>query len=114
MANKIEPEQFDPSKSHKDCIDIFRAKQWLTFLEKFNGHNELTVREFASSFLGERAIVGNLFFMVSKDTIAQEIGISPEEEKYFKTMKFKEKTWTHFISRTRVSSVDWKSGIPRS
>lgn len=114
MENRIELEQFDPSKFHKDYIDIFREKQWLTFLENFNGHNELTAREFASSFTGERAIVGNLSFRVSEDTISQAIGISPEGEKYFKTKQFKEKTWTHFIPRTRVSSVDWKSGIPRS
>ena len=69
MAKRTEPEQFDLSKVHRDCIEIFREKQWLTLLEKFNGHNELTTMEFASSFTGERAIVGNLSFRVSEDTI---------------------------------------------
>jgi len=106
MANQTEPQQFDPTEYHKDCIHIFREKQSLTFLEKFNGHNELAAREFSCSFNGERAIVGNLSFRVSEDTIAQVIGISLEGENYFKTKQFKEKTWTHFISRTRVSLVD--------
>jgi len=114
MANKIELERFDPSNFHKDCIDIFRAKQWLTFLEKFNGHNELTTRNFASSFIGKKAIVGNLSFRVSEDTISQAIDISPKGDKYFKTKQFKEKTWAQFISRTRESLVDWKLGIHRS
>lgn len=91
MANRTQPKQFDPSKFHKDCIDIFRANQWLTFLEKFNGQIELTTREFASSFTGERAVVGNLSFRVSEDTIAQAIGINPEGENYFKTKQFNEK-----------------------
>ena len=114
MANRTESEQFDISKLHKDCVDILRAKQWLVFLENFNGHNELTTREFASSFIGERAKVGNLSFRVSKDIISHAIGISPEGEKYFKTKQCKEKPWTHFVSKSRVSAVNWKTGVPRS
>lgn len=85
MANRAEPLQFDPSRYHKDCVDILRAEHWLSFLEKHSGYNKQTAKEFASSFNGERATVGNLSFRVSKDTIAQAIGISPKGEKYFKT-----------------------------
>ena len=53
MANRTKPEQIDISKLHKDCVDILREKQWLVFLEKFNGHNELTTREFTYSFTRE-------------------------------------------------------------
>lgn len=114
MANRAEPLQFDPSRYHKDCVDILRAKCWLSFLEKHSGHNKQTAKEFVSSFNGERAVVGNLSFRVSEDTIAQAIGIILEGEKYFKTKQFKEKRWAPFISRSRLSAVHWKSGILRS
>jgi hypothetical protein len=96
------------------CVKILREKQWLPFLEKFNGNNEEVTKQFAVSFNGEKALIGNHSFRISEDTIAQSITISPEGEKYFKTKQFKEKSWTQFMSRSRVSSVNWKNGVPRS
>ena len=40
MTNRVEPEKFDSSKYHEDCVKILRERQWLPFLEKFNGNNE--------------------------------------------------------------------------
>jgi len=105
---------FDSSQYHEDCISILREIQWLPFLEKFHGSNEEVTKQFAFTFNGEKALIGNFSFRVSEDTIAQSIGISPEGEKYFKTKQFKEKSWTQFMSRSRVSSVNWKKGVPRS
>jgi len=114
MTNIVEPNTFDSSQYHDDCIEILREKQWLLFLEKFNGSNEEVTKQFAFTFNGEKALIGNFSFRVLEDTIAQSLGISPEGEKYFKTKQFKEKSWTQFMSRSRVSSVNWKKGVPRS
>jgi hypothetical protein len=114
MAKRAEPEKFDSSKYHEDCVKILREKQWLPFLEKFNGNNEEVTKQFAVSFNGEKDLIGNRSFRISEDTIAQSINISPEGGKYFKTKQFKEKSWTQFMSRSRVSSVNWKNGVPRS
>lgn len=105
---------FDSSQYHEDCISILKEIQWLPFLEKFHGSNEEVTKQFAFTFNGEKSLIGNFSFRVSEDTIAQSIWISPEGEKYFKTKQFKEKSWTQFMSRSRVSSVNWKKGIPRS
>jgi len=114
MTNRVEPSIFDSSQYHEDCIEILRETQWLPFLEKFHGSNEEITKQFAFTFNGEKALIGNFSFRISEDTIAQAIGISPEGEKYFKTKQFKEKSWTQFMSRSRVSSVNWKKGVPRS
>jgi hypothetical protein len=37
-----------------------------------------------------------------------------EGEIYFKRKKFKEKSWMSFLCRSRETTVNWKSGIPRS
>lgn len=114
MKNRVEPSVFNSSQYHEDCISILREIQWLPFLEKFHGSNEEVTKQFAFTFNGEKALIGNFSFKVSEDTIAQAIGISPEGEKHFKTKQFKEKSWTQFMSRSRVSSVNWKKGVPRS
>ena len=91
MANRVEPRTFDSSQYHNDCIAILKEKQWLPFLERFNGSNEEVTKQFAFTFNGEKALIGNFSFRVPEDTIAQSLGISPEGEKYFKTKQFKEK-----------------------
>ena len=66
----------------------------MSFLEKFNGNNEEVTKQFAFTFNGEKALIGNFSFRISEDTIAQTLEISPEGEKYFKTKQFREKSWT--------------------
>ena len=114
MTSRVEPKTFDSSQYHEDCISILRDIQWLPFLEKFRGSNEEVAKQFAFTFNGEKALIGTFSFRVSEDTIAQATGVSPEGEKYFKTKQFKEKSWTQFMSRSRVSAVNWKKGVPRS
>ena len=114
MTNIVEPETFDRLKYHEDCVKILEEKNWLPFLQKFNGNNEEVTKQFSFSFNGEKALVGNVSFRISEDIIAQTLEISPKGEKYFKTKQFKEKSWTQFMSRSRVSSVNWKKGVPRS
>ena len=89
MENRVEPENFDSSKFHEDCIKILREKQWLPFLEKFNGYNEEATKQFVFSFNGEKALIGNISFRISEDTIAQEIDINLEGGEYFKTSSSK-------------------------
>jgi len=99
MTNRVQPSTFDSSQYHDDCIAILREKQWLPFLEKFNGSNEEVTKQFSFTFNGEKALIGNFSFRILKDTIAQSLGISLDGEKYFKTKQFKEKSWTQFMSR---------------
>ena len=114
MVSMYEPEKFDPSDIHKDCIQILEQKQWISFCEKFDGYYEEVALEFAHSFDGERATIGNLTIRISKDIIAHVTGLRQIGKRYFKTKHFKDKSWASFISRSRVVAVNWKKGIPRS
>jgi hypothetical protein len=89
-------------------------KQWIGFFEKFDRSCEEVSLEFAHSFDGERATVGNLTIRITKDSIAHVTGLPQIGERYFKTKHFKDKSWAPFISRSRVAAVNWKKGIPRS
>lgn len=77
MTNRVEPSVFNSSQYHEDFISILREIQWLPFLEKFHGSNEEVTKQFTFTFNGEKALIGNLSFRVSEDTIAQSMGINP-------------------------------------
>jgi hypothetical protein len=85
----------------------------LNFFEKFEGFCEAVALDFAYSFDGEKATIGNFTLRVNEDSLALIIGLPQTGETYFKTKHFKDKSWVPFISRSRVSSVNWKKGIPR-
>ena len=114
MSSRLEPEKFNPTDIHENCMEIFEKKQWVTFFEKFDGHNNHVSLAFAETFDGERVIVGNLNFRLSEDILAQIIGLPQQGERFFKTKQFKEKAWIPFLCRSRAGSVNWKKGIPRS
>ena len=75
MSSRLEPEKFNPTDIHENCMEIFEKKQWVTFFEKFDGHNEHVSLAFAETFDGEGVIVGNLHFRLSEDILAQIIGL---------------------------------------
>ena len=84
MTSRLEPETFNPTDIHERCMEIFEKKQWVTFFEKFDGHNDNVILAFAESFDGERATVGNLNFRLSEDILAQIIGLPQQGERFFK------------------------------
>jgi hypothetical protein len=114
MVSRYEPRKFEVTEIHKDCLQILEQKQWLNFLGKFEGFCEAVALDFAYSFDGQKATIGNFTLRVNEDSLALVIGLPQTGEKYFKTKHFKDKSWVPFISRSRVSSVNWKKGIPRS
>ena len=65
MINRAEPEKFDSSKYHEDCVKILREKHCLSFLEKFNGNNEEVTKQFSFTFNGEKALIGKFSFRIS-------------------------------------------------
>ena len=114
MGSRIEPEKFNFSAIHEKCLEIFETKQWVPFFDKFDGCNEKASWEFAHSFDGERATIGNFTFMLSEYILAQIIGLPQQGERFFKTKQFEEKAWVPFLCRSRAGSVKWKKGVPRS
>ena len=85
MVSRLELEKFNPTEIHEKCMEIFEKKQWVTFFEKFDGHNDNVSLAFANLFDGERATVGNLNFRLSEDILAQIVGLPQQGERFFKT-----------------------------
>jgi hypothetical protein len=70
MVSRYEPGRLAASEIHRDCMQILEQKQWLSFFEKFDGFCEGIALDFAHSFDGERATVGNLTLKITKDSLA--------------------------------------------
>ena len=75
MVSRYEPGKLVTSEIHRDCIQILEQKQWIGFFEKFDVFCEEVALEFAHSFDGERAIVGNLTIRITEDSIAHITGL---------------------------------------
>ena len=50
MVSRLEPEKFDSTIIHEKCMEIFEKKQWVTFFEKFDWHNDNVSLAFSNSF----------------------------------------------------------------
>jgi hypothetical protein len=83
---------FVASEIHRDCMQKLEHKQWLSFLEKFEGFCERISLNFAYSFDGERATVGNFTLRITEDSIAFVTGLPQLGERYFKIKHFKDKS----------------------
>ena len=114
MVSRIKPGKFYSSSIHEKCLETFYKKQWIPFFEKFDGYNEKVSLEFSRSFDSETDTVCNFNFILSEDILAQIIGLIQQEERFFKTKQFEEKTWIPFLCRIRVGSIKWKKGVLRS
>ena len=73
---RIKLNGFQSLLTHDDVIYDLKAHGWDIFLRKFEGYNLEVTLAFAQTFDGFRAKVGDVQLEVTKDSIAQEIGLS--------------------------------------
>jgi hypothetical protein len=83
---------------------------WLSFIRKFDGFNIVVARQFALSFDGGRAKVGDLQLEITEQSISLATGLPVNGEKWSKNYRVKDVPWTLlFLSRT-VNSCN--RGLP--
>lgn len=100
MVSRIEPDDCIQA----DASDSLRLKLqqigWLTFIRKFHGHNLEMTRQFASTFDGRKAVIGNLELIIDQQTLAEATGLSNTGEEWFKGRYDKKNFhWNHFFKR---------------
>ena len=70
-------------------------------------------KQFAKSFDGKNAQVGNLFLFITKDFISQGTGLPQTKQEWFKNQHMDEKAWTLYINKSR-KACNWVNGVARS
>jgi hypothetical protein len=84
----------------------------IKFSEKLQGYNMQVEKEFALSFDGIRAKVGNLQLQVSEDTIVVATQILAHGEQWFKGMQL-DLSYYHDFLKLESRNTDFGATIPR-
>ena len=60
MAVRLEPKRLVIGNEKSEGYQILQRASWIPFLHKFSGYNMQVTKQFAESFDGKKAQVGNL------------------------------------------------------
>jgi hypothetical protein len=83
---------------------------WLPFIQKFEGFNLYVARQFALTFDGCRAKVGDVQLEIDKQFISHAMGLPATGQRWSKNCKVEEVLWTLLFQSPRVTSCD--KGLP--
>jgi hypothetical protein len=84
--------------------------RWLSFIRKFDGLNIVVARQFALSFDGGRAKVGDLQLEITEQSISLATGLPVNREKWSKNYRVKDVPWTLLFRSRTVNSCN--RGLP--
>jgi hypothetical protein len=79
---------------------------WLPFIRKFDGFNPGVARQFALTFDGCRAKVGDVQLEIDEQFLSLATGLPTTGQKWSKNCKVEDVSWTFLFQSRRVSSCD--------
>jgi hypothetical protein len=83
---------------------------WLPFIQKFEGFNLCVARQFALTFDGYRAKVGDIQLEIDEQFISLSMGLSATGQRWSKNCKVEEVPWTLLFQSCKITSCD--KGLP--
>jgi hypothetical protein len=83
---------------------------WLTFIRKFDGYNFVVARQFALSFDGCRAKVGDVQLEITEQFLSSATSLPISGQKWSKSCKVDDVPWTLLFQSRTVRSCD--RGLP--
>ena len=97
---------FQASKS------LFVANGWFQFFNRFNGHDDDVSPQFAKTFDGSQAQIGDLILMVFDQSISRVAGLPMEGEKWFKKGKLT-RAQINWLLKAKSHAIKLGKGFPR-
>jgi hypothetical protein len=85
---------------------------WLTFVQRFEGFNLFVAHQFALTFDGFRAKVGDIQLEISEDFISSATRSAATGQRWFKNSKVDKVPWPLMFVSQKVTSCD--RGMPIS
>jgi hypothetical protein len=85
---------------------------WLTFVQRFEGFNLVVAQQFAMTFDGCRAKVGDIQLEIDEEFISSATGLPATGQRWFKNSKVEEVPWPLLFLSRKVTSCD--RGMPIS
>jgi hypothetical protein len=94
--------------AHKDLEN----NGWLVFIQRFEGFNIFVAQQFALTFDGCRAKVGDIQLELNEEFISSATGLAATGQRWFKNSKVDEVSWPLLFVSRKVTSCD--KGMPIS
>ena len=85
---------------------------WLAFVQRFEGFNLFVAQQFALTFDGCRAKVGDIQLEIDEGFMSCAIGLPATGQRWFKNSKVEEVPWPLLFLSHKVTSCD--RGMPIS
>jgi hypothetical protein len=106
LVVRVEPNGTQTLFLCDDAREDLEGNGWIVLPEKFQGFNLQTAQEFALSFEGCRAKVGDIQFEVTKDFLSQATGLPMSDQRWFKNAKVEEVPWNLFFTSQKIKGCD--------
>jgi hypothetical protein len=97
---------------HDDAIEDLKVQGWDSFIKRFECYNLHVAKEFAQTFNGCRAKIGDIQLEVTEDFVSEAIGLPSTGEKWFKNSNIEEVPWSLFMTSRKINCCE--KGIPIS
>ena len=75
MEVRFEPKCLIIGNTDSEGFSILQRESWISFFHKFSGFNLEVTKQFAETFDGETAQIGNLTLHLSEHLISQVTGL---------------------------------------
>jgi hypothetical protein len=92
--------------SHDDAVEDLKGQGWDIFIKKFKGYNLCVAKEFAQTFDGCRAKVGDIQLEVTEEFLSEATGLPLSGQKWFKNSKIDEVPWSLFMTSRKIECCD--------
>jgi hypothetical protein len=89
----VEPNEIEILEALPEIGEKFTQEEWYGFCNTFQGHHTGVSMDFAESFDGFQAQVGNLTIQVSEHSISSSFSFPIDGERWFKKKEIPEKTY---------------------
>jgi hypothetical protein len=91
---------------HDDAVRDLKGQGWDTFIKRFEGYNLHVAKEFAQTFDGNRAKVGDIQLDVTEEFVRESIGLPITGQKWFKNLKIEEVPWGLFMTSRKIDCCE--------
>jgi hypothetical protein len=107
---RIEPNGVQTLLLFDNAREDLERNGWLVFIEKFEGFNLAVAQQFALTFDGCRAKIGDIQLEVNEDFLSSATGLPAEGQRWFKNSKVDEVPWPLLFTSRKINSCD--KGMP--
>jgi hypothetical protein len=109
---RVEPNGSQTLLLYDDASEDLKSQGWVEFLKKFQGYNLQAAQEFALTFDGCRAKVGDVQLEITEEFLSEATGLPLTGQKWFKNSKLEEVPWSLFFTSRKIQCCD--KGMPIS